>query len=258
MNEDAIAEVVEDVVDQPITMDEAEPESSPEPEEQPVEKIDNVQRRMNTLTAQKYEERRRAEAAESELAKIKEAQAQPDQQVAQAPKRPEDSYDDEAMSQYDSDMVAHNASLVQSEVQKALENNRIQELQGQQSAAMQAVVSTYTTNAINDGVDIDKLRAAEQVINQEGMDPMLANFIMSDPHGGKIVEYLHDNPTVRADLKSLDPISAGNKVINEIKALALSTTPRVSNAPDPIPEIKGGGALDKDDFDRNNPGTTFI
>jgi hypothetical protein len=162
------------------------------------------------------------------------------------------------MSQYDNDMAAHNANMIQSQVQQALENNRNAELQSQQNAAKQQVVSNYTTNAINDGVDIEKLRAAEQVINQEGMNPQLGQFIMNDPHGGKIVEYLHDNPTVRADLMSLDPISAGAKVINEIKALALSTTPRVSNAPDPIPEIRGGGALDKDDFDRKNPGTTFI
>ena len=57
---------------------------------------------------------------------------------------------------------------------------------------------------------------------------------------------------------SMDPISAGNMVLTEIKPLALSTTPKVSNAPEPIPDIRGGGATDKDDFERSNPGTTFI
>ena len=258
MNEDAIAEDVAIDSDQPITMDEAETESSPEQEEKPEQKTDGVHKRINELTAKRYEQQRRAEAAESELSELRKAQAQPATEVAQAPQLPEDVYDSEAMAEYHNSMVAHQTTVAQGAVQQALQDTRTQDLQSQQTAAMQQVVSTYTNNAINDGVDMDKLRAAEQVLNQEGIDPGLGQFIMNDPHGGKIAEYLHDNPAVRLDLLDLDPISAGYKIMNEVEALALSTTPKVSNAPDPIPEIRGGGALDKDDFDRNNPGTEFI
>lgn len=255
MNEDANAEPIDVVSDQPITMEEAT-ESSPEPEVQPEQKTDSVQKRMNELTAKRYEQERRAEAAEARITEMEKAQAQTIQ-PAQAPQRPEDTYDNEAMSQYDSDMLAHTATIAEGAVNKALENNRAQEVQNQQSAAMQQVVSTYSENALNDGVDADKLRVAGQMMYQEGLDPMLEQFILNDPHGGKITEYLYDNPVARHEVLSLDPISGGNKIINEIKALALSTTPKVSNAPEPVPDIRGGGALDKDDFDRKYPGTTF-
>ena len=87
---------------------------------------------------------------------------------------------------------------------------------------------------------------------------MLGRHIMSDPNGGKIVEYLHDNPAEMHDILSLDPMSASIKIANVIKAKALSTTPKVSNAPEPLPNISGGGTLEKDDFERKFPGTEFI
>ena len=258
MNEDAIAEPIESVSDQPLTMDDAEPESSPEQAAEPEQKTDAIQKRMNELTAKRYQEQRRADEAERRLAEYTAAQSVPKAKVDQPPVLPDDMYDSEAVAKYQQDMTAYQVIVAQESAQRVFENNQRASQEAQRAAEMQQVVSTYASNAVRDGVDIDKLRAAEQVLTQEGINPILGQFLVNDSNGGKIVEYLHDNPSVRYELLSLDPINAGNRILTEIKALALSKTPKVSNAPDPIPSIKGGGALDKDDFDRKNPGTTFI
>jgi hypothetical protein len=257
MNEDAIADPIENESDQPITMEEAESESSTEAAAEPEQKTDGVQKRINEITAKRYEAERRAETAERKLAE-QTAVKTPEAEPVTAPNMPDDVYDGEAMAKFNQDNANYSAAIARQEAQRLFDDNQRAGQQAQQQAAMQQVVSTYAENAVRDGVDIDKLRAAEQVLTQEGINPELGRFILNDPNGGKIVEYLNDNPTVRHDVLSLDPISAGHKILSEVKALALSTTPRVSNAPDPIPDIRGGGALDKDDFDRKYPATTFI
>jgi hypothetical protein len=81
---------------------------------------------------------------------------------------------------------------------------------------------------------------------------------MRDQHGPKIAEYLLDNPELRYQILNLDPVSAGVKIMTEVKPKALSQVPKVSNAPDPVPDIVGGGAVDKDEFERLYPDTQFI
>jgi hypothetical protein len=262
MNEktlDASVEPVESVVDQPITMDDTNVESSPTSEENHEEKSNGVHKRINTLTAQKYEQQRRADGLQAELDNLKvEKPAEVVVAPSSQPQLPDDMYDQEAMRKYLTDTTAYNLEAAQSAAKKTFEDHRQAGTVAHQQAEMQKVVSTYANNAVRDGVDMDKLRAAEQVLNQSGMSPELGQFIMNDSNGGKIAEYLHDNPSALHDVLSVDPISAGHKILTEIKPRALSTTPRVSNAPEPIPEIRGGGAVDKDDFERTNPGTTFI
>ena len=47
-------------------------------------------------------------------------------------------------------------------------------------------------------------------------------------------------------------------IATEVKAKALSQTPKVSGAPDPIPEVTGGGYVAVDDFDKKYPGAEII
>ena len=256
---DATAESVSESVDQPITMDNAPAESSPASGENHEQKTDGVQKRIDTLTAQKYEAKRETEALRAELAAAKADQPKPvDSGMPEAPELPADRFDDEAMKKYHNDMISYTNAAATAASTSTYENQQKTAREDRQRESMQQAVSTYANNAIRDGVDMDKLRVAEQSLNQAGIDPSLGKYIMDDVNGGKIVEYLHDNPALMHEVLALNPIDAGHKIKTEIKALALSTTPKVSNAPDPTPEIKGGGALDKDDFERNNPGTQFI
>ena len=260
-----VPEVVEEVqADPPPVVEEvAEPEavseSSPEPGADQEPKADGVQKRINKLTADKYEQQRRADGLQAQLdaAQAEKPQAAPD--MSEAPKPPEDMYDSEAVAAYHEQVIAHTAKVAQSTATQTYARVQQDAVEANRQSDMQQVVSTYANNAIRDGVDIDKLRAAEQAMVQAGINPELGNYIMKDANGGKIAEYLYDNPVLMHQIIDLDPVSAGIKIATEVKARALSTNPKVSNAPDPVPPISGGGgALDKDDFERDNPGTEFI
>lgn len=248
---------------EPVILDDNEPEeaeSSPASEDNHEKKHDAVQERINKLTAKRYEEQRRADSLEAKVKELEAAQAAPAPAPSsiQAPRMPEDAYDESAMAQYHSDMSAYSVKVAQDAANQTFEQRQQQAAQQQVQDSQQQAVSAYAGNAARDGVDMDKLRVAEQMLNQAGISDNLGSFIMSDPNGGKIVEYLGDNPAEAYELLRLDPVTAGIKIANEIKPRALSTTPRVSNAPAPTPDFKGGGTLEKDDFERSYPGTVFI
>ena len=99
---------------------------------------------------------------------------------------------------------------------------------------------------------------AEQALKQNGLSDQLGQFLLNDPNGAKLVEYLNDNPAEMHEVLKLDPVSAGIRIANEIKPKALSQTPRVSGAPDPIPNVNGGGYVKVDDFNKQFPGAEII
>ncbi len=259
LDEPLVLEVEQSQLDN--STEQTESESSPELAEKPEEKnTDAFQERINKVTAQKYEEKRRADAAEARSKELEAQLAKPaavDSSI-EMPKLPDDPYDSEAMTKYHGEVAVATQQLAQNAGKNAFEEQQQQAREDKQQADTQQVVSTYVQNAVRDGVDMDKLGVAEQALITAGVSPTLGDYLARDANGGKIIEYLHDNPAVLQEVVSLDPISAGMKIEQEVKAAALSNTPKVSNAPDPVPVIKGGGALEKDDFERSNPGTTFI
>jgi hypothetical protein len=234
-------------------------DSSPDSEDNH-EKITGVQKRINELTAKRYEEQRRADALEAKLKEIEasKAQAPTAPTTIEAPVMPDDVYDTEAMAKYHKDMIAYSTQVAQQAASSTFEQQQQAQQKQAQEAAVQQAVSNYAANAVKDGVDLEKARAAENFLAQAGMKQELGNYLLNDPNGAKVVEYLGDNPSEAYELLALDPVTAGIKIATEIKPKALSTTPRVSRAPEPVPEIKGGGVSDKDDFEQMFPGTEFI
>lgn len=264
MTEDAQnAEFDADLQGQQPAESEAPADSSPDSGENHEQKHNSVQARINEITAQKYEEKRRADALQAELEKLKTSAAAPVQEEAKPdsnlePKLPDDIYDEDAMRKYHADVIAYNKHLAQQASQTASKTWEQQQKEAAQRAKQQETIQNWNKNAIKDGVDFDKLHGAEQVLNNAGINDQLADHIMRDPNGPKIATYLADNPALMYEILSLDPISAALKLANEVKPQALSTTPRVSNAPPPTPEINGGGMVEKDDFSRIFPGAEFI
>lgn len=237
---------------------EVKAESSPDSGENHEQKTDGVQKRINELTAKRYEAERRAEASEQKLKDFEAAKPAPIADTTDAPALPDDLYDDEAMRKYHTETSAYNRKMAESAGKSAYEHQQAAATKTAQESKQQEAVSSYVSNAQRDGVDLEVLRAAEQALTEAGIDPSLGQHIIDDPNGGKIVEYLYNNPAEMHELLSLSPMKASIKIANDIKAKALSTTPKVSNAPAELPNIKGGGTLEKDDFERQFPGTEFI
>lgn len=258
LNEDAPVDTEEVGLGQDSEAVDANPDSSPGSEDNHEQKSNGVQERINQLTAKRYESERRADELQAKLDAIEASKSKPIADIPDAPAYPDDAYDDEKMRKYHSDMIAYNQKMALAASKAALQEYQQSTANEGKRSAQQQVVSSYAENAVKDGVDMDKLRLAESALNQAGISDALGSYIMKDKNGGKIAEYLYDNPSVMHEIISLDPVSAGIKIASEIKARALSTTPRVSGAPEPTPEIKGGGVAEKDDFGRRYPGTTFI
>ena len=237
-------------------------ESSPASEENHEQKSNGVQGRINDLTAKRYKEERRANEAEQELATLK-AQYATQTPVApsaqdNAPVLPDDIYDEEAMRKYHTDSQVYNTSTAERFAKSQFETQQQASVQQAQNAKHQANIDTYASNATRDGVDFDKLAIAEQTLKQNGLSNELGNYLLSDPNGAKIVEYLNDNPAEMHEVLKLDPVSAGIRIATEVKAKALSQTPKVSGAPDPIPDVVGGGYVAVDDFSKKYPGAVII
>ena len=249
------------VVEQETHQPEIIAESSPASEENHEQKTDGVQTRINTLTAKRYQETRRADEAEAELAKLRsQATSQPVIQTEQltAPALPEDQFDEDAMREYHKANQKYYTEVAQSAAKNQFESQQANTLKQAQEAKFKTSVDKYSQNAVRDGVDFDKLLVAEKTLKQNGLSNELGQYLLNDTNGAKIVEYLNDNPADMHDILSLDPVSAGIRIATEIKPKVLSSTPKVSGAPDPIPEVKGGGYLKVDDFDKKYPGAEII
>lgn len=239
-------------------------DSSPDSGENHEDKHNGFQQRINKVTADKYAEKRRADALQKELEELKKSSptsepvTTPTPQSTARPELPDDIYDEKKMRKYHNDMIAYNERIAQEASQKAAGNWEQQQKAEAQKQQQSQILQSWQQNAIKDGVDFDKLHAAEQVVNQAGISEQLATHIMRDANGPKIATYLADNPALLYEVISMNPTDAAVKIATEVKPQALSTTPKVSSAPEPIAEINGGGYVDKDEFDRKYPDTEFI
>jgi len=257
------------VSDKPVTEEVVKPdviaESSPASEETHEQKSNGLKKRVDTLTARNYKSERIASEALEGQAKL---QAQLDAMQTKVndpaqdlvvPVLPEDIYDEEAMRKYHTDSQAFNTQTAQGAAKSQFETQQKASAQKTQDAKHQVNLDNYAANATRDGVDFDKLLIAEQTLKQNGLGNELGSFLMNDVNGAKIVEYLSDNPAEMHEILALDPVSAGIRIANVIKPKVLSQTPKVSGAPDPIPEVKGaGGYAEVDDFSKRYPGAVII
>ncbi len=238
-------------------------DSSPASEENHEEKSNGVQQRINDLTAKRYKEKRRAEEAEAKLAEYESKKVITDKapqatEQLNAPALPEDIYDEEAMRKYHADSFAYNKRVAESAAQSQFESQQKQSEQQARNVQHQKTVDNYAANATRDGVDLDKLLVAENTLKKAGLTNELGSYLLNDTNGAKIVEYLSDNPAEMHEILGLDPVSAGIRIATEIKPKVLSQTPKVSGAPDPIPEVSGGGYTEVDDFAKKYPGAEII
>ena len=225
-------------------------ESSPASEEKHEEKSNGVQQRINSLTAEKYQAKREAEELKKQLAEAQQKAEAPQPVSVEAPKLPDDPYDDQAMRQYHASMVEYSSKVAQEQARAVYESQQRESEQQKQQQKQQQQLQAYAQNAQRDGVDLQKLQAAEQVLANNGISAELGGFLLEDPNGAKVALHIADNPALMHELLSMSPMQAAVKIANEVKPQALSTTPTLTQAPQPIEEVRGGGVETKDEFDR--------
>ncbi len=219
----------------PVQEQAPELEASPEesaPLETPVEEeIDPVQKRINKITAEKYAEKRRADALEKELAT---ARGAPQPSIPTAAPKLED---------FDYDETQYNDALIDYKVQQGLAKQQ----EATQAASVQQD-SIQTQSKFNENVSkmLEKAPDWQEVADRVPLLPQeTLNTVMRSDNGAEIVYYLGQNPEIAEQIATANPLDAAVK-IGQITAQLGKPKIKPSAAPEPIVPISPGGSVGKD------------
>jgi hypothetical protein len=237
---------------------ESEPETETNAEDPPHKAGNKLQERLDKLTAEKYEAKRRADELEAKLKQFesKAPVAQPDDLVP--PVLPEDTWDAEQMRQYHQSMVDYSRKVAAHEARNALSSTQQQAQQQLQQQEQAKVVQGFAQRALKQGISIEQLEAAGTGLVNAGLSQELQMLILEDEAGPQITMHLAKNPELAYELLTLPTTKAAIKLATSVKAAALGSKPKVTQAPDPIPEGKSGSMREKSDFESRFPSAKFI
>jgi hypothetical protein len=213
----------------PPADDKATPTQTPT---EPVAAIDPVQARINEITAKRYAEQRRADAAEAELAKLKGAPAP----IAKDPPKLED---------FDFDETRHNAAMIEYQVETQL------------SAKAAEGVQQSKEDAARQAADAFAVKEAEFANATPGYSDAVANLprfpadtldaIYSLDNGPQMAHYLGTHLDVADRIANASPVQAAME-LGRIAASMAATAPIItpSGAPEPVETLSGAGGVSKD------------
>lgn len=209
--------------------------SAPQAEDKPVEN-DGFQKRINKVTAEKYAEKRRAEALQRQIDDMK--AAAPQQPEVKAPTLEDHNYDE----------AAFNAASITHQVKQgvAAESQRLQTqgLADQQVQAQQAVAQAFKAKVAECTTKNADYQDKVAQLPQFNADTLSA--IMESEQGADLAYALANQLDLADEIANSSPSAALMK-LGELSA-RLKATPNIkpSAAPAPIEPVSSGGALSKD------------
>lgn len=195
---------------------------------------DGVQKRINKLTAEKYGEKRRADALQSEIEQLKQSSPVVEKNVPQGKPKLED---------FDFNESEYQAALISFEVDQRI-NAKAEQTQREQTQASKAKIQqAYNASEVQYATANPDYLNDVQTLPQFNADTL--NMIQGQPDAPKLVHYLAKNPELAHSIASLDPYNAAVQVGIAITKLSATETPAVqtSTAPAPIDPINTGSSL---------------
>lgn len=220
----------------------AEPEPQEPEQQQPQEPTETpetgYQKRINRLTAEKYEFKRRAETFEQELAKYRnESPATTSQSV---PTLEQFDYDD---AKYQEALIDYKVSQRMQQAQAQQEHYRKQQTAQQKAADFARKVAA--ANIPDYAETIDQLSQAVY------LPPEAIEAIQQLDNGPHVAYYLGKHLDIADSVASRGAIGAALEIgrISAQLATKNNKTAAISKAPDPIKPIHGGGTGSKSQFD---------
>lgn len=216
-------------------------EISPSASETPVEDKDNVQKRINALTAEKYAAKREAEELKRKLEEQSQSPVTPAQAPTDEPQMPDDVYDETAMQNYHREMVKYAQEQASKVAKSVYEQQQTEAQKTKQQREQQEAQQRYAQGGLEAGLTIDRMEAAEQTVVNAGIQPDLGMHIMSDPMGAKIVDYLASNPESLERVVRMSPMQAAAMIETEIKPKA-NGPGNITKAPDPVESVGAIGS----------------
>jgi hypothetical protein len=227
---------------------ESAPVESKEPESTEAEKPeeDGFQKRINKVTADKYEERRKAEEADK---RADDLQRRLDEIEANKPtlKKPtieDHDYDDEAFSKAD---VAYQ---VQEQVKDELATQRAKQSKIDQDVKAQQSLDRFNERVIESGIE-DFAKKADSIPQ---LPAGVADAIMELDNGVGMVEHLYSHLDIADALAGMTPMAAMMEVGRISANLSVKPEIKQSAAPDPIETLSSG---DVTPTERGPDGVTY-
>ena len=198
---------------QPVQQPEAEAAKAAKDDDQQGKALAATQRRINRLTAEKYQERAQREHLERELQQFRQSGEQQPQHEPQQP--------------YSREQVAREAAAI---VEQQRFNDQCNRLATEgRKAAPDFDAQLATLASVTGPLFDDKGRP----------EPLLQALLATDaPH--KVMLHLAAHPDVAADLIDLTPLQQARR-LGRIES-ELSAPSKTSNAPRPIDPVKGSAA----------------
>ncbi len=233
MTEENAALTEEATLDQAIIAESKEPESEEITESAPVveeaPKEDGFQKRINKVTADKYEQQRRADDLQRQLDEVQKAP----KQAGDAPK----------LEDFDHDEEAFNAANIKYQVGVAVQAEKaVLNTEAQQAKAAEAQLAFNESIVAMNKPDFADVASAVPQLPQG-----VADALVQSENGAELIYHLGTHLDMADKLANMSPSQA----IMELGRISanMNTKPEIkqSAAPDPIePITSGGGSLKKD------------
>jgi hypothetical protein len=202
----------------------------------------SAQKRIKKLTAEKHHER---EAKEAALKKAEELQSKIDELTANKPTLASVDHDETA---YQEALIDHKLEVKEAELEK---RHSERQAQAEQGKAVQEFWNNYNegvadyleTSGTDKDVFLEKGSFVQEALGT--LDPDLSQSLIMGvaEAGAEVTAYLADNPHELDALITERSIINQGMMLNEFKSKVVlnRSAGKVSNAPDPIPEIGGSG-----------------
>ena len=193
-------------------------DAQPVEEQEQVELVEKTpeQKRIDKLTAQKYRERQAREAAEQELAMLKQAQNQ---------------------NKNETDIE----SVIEQRVQQRLQQ---QEFAKREAEFNTACNKTYQTGKAEFSDFDDKINNLSMI----GLDRETLDLIATSDHGAKILNFLGEDLEEADRILNLPPLRRARELTKIESTVVSQHKKRISNAPNPISTVSGKGSTSSGDL----------
>jgi phage-related minor tail protein len=225
---------LDDVLEQEEVLTETLEGSAPETVDD-VPEVDNTQKRINKITAEKYAEKRKAEDLQRRYDELVASQKPAE---TKAP----------TLEDYDYDESAFNAASISHQVKQgmALESQRLQQegITTRQEAANQQRADTFNAQVAKVTKEHPDYQERIKTLPEFKQDTLDA--IMSSEKGAEIALALSDQLDLAEEIANASPMVAAMKLGELSARLGVKPPIRTSAAPSPIEPLSSGGSLNKD------------
>ena len=235
INDDAIEDSAPQSEDAPeVEKPEEQAEDAILEEEKPKE--DGFQKRINKVTADKYEQQRRADGLQAELDSLK-ATNKP--APAKEPK----------LEDYDFDVEAHTMAMIDYKVDQKV-NQKADSLTKQQQDNQVEKAKADTTRKFteNSAAFAEKNKDFNEVLGKVPvLQSSVLNELMEMENGPELAYFLGNHLDIADSIVNMNPVAAGIKIGEIARKLAEPKQVKQSNAPAPIEPLKSGGKAATDE-----------